>query len=119
MGRTQAELFAWSARVREQAAAAQQQARVLCARAQELRAQRSSGSAIAITVPVSTALITDDLPIEESAERALMREFTALEIAEYLKVPVKYVMRAAQERATFTECPVEDTLRVWFRVLLA
>jgi len=119
MGRTQAELFAWSARVREQATAAQQQARAVRARSQELRGLRSPVAALAMAAPARGTTVTDDLPIEESAERALMCEFTALEIAEHLRVPLKYVMRAAHERAAYTECPVEDTLRVWFRVLLA
>jgi hypothetical protein len=61
----------------------------------------------------------DDAPIEESAERALLCQFTAEEIADHLGVPVEYVMRAAFERAAFKDQPVENTLRGWFRVLIA
>jgi hypothetical protein len=59
----------------------------------------------------------DDLPLDQALERALMRQFTAEEIADRLHVPWEHVLRAAHERAELKGQPVDDTLRKWFRVL--
>ena len=121
MGRTQDELFAWATRVRQEAQEAHEQARLARARSQELRAHQSERERVYVTTTPAAVddAPVDDLPLEEAAERALMRQLTAEEIAAYVGVPVDYVMRAAQERATLKERPVDDTLRSWFRVLIA
>jgi hypothetical protein len=127
MGRTQAELFAWSERARANSEEARASAHSARASARALRERGSrTVSAIAVTpcgerdlaVAVAVA-VADDLPLEEAAERALMLDLTAREIAERLGVPVEYVVRGARERAAYLGAPVEDTLRSWFRVLLA
>jgi hypothetical protein len=64
-------------------------------------------------------MVEDHVPLEEAAERALMLDLTAREVADRLGVPVEYVVRGARERAAYLDAPVEDTLRSWFRTLLA
>jgi hypothetical protein len=122
MGRTQAELIAWSARVRAEAAATRDRARVTRSSAQEIRSRRGTGARATATRPQRPGLavmIEDHVPLEVAAEHALMLDLTAREIADRLGVPVEYVLRAARERAAYLSAPVEDTLRSWFRALLA
>jgi len=121
MRRTQDELFAWAARVRREAMEISEHARAACARAQEIRDRHLALERVyATTAPTAVDdTPVDDLPLEEAAERALLRQFTAEEIAGYVGVPVDYVMRAAHERAALKRRPVDDTLRAWFRVLIA
>jgi hypothetical protein len=121
MGRTQAELFAWSERVRAEAAATSEQARATRASAQQLRRRLTALTRAPATPPLrgDLAVVVEDLPLEEAAERALMLDLTAREVADRLGVPVEYVMRGARERAAYLGAPVEDTLRSWFRALLA
>jgi hypothetical protein len=121
MGRTQAELFAWSERVRAEAAATSEQARATRASAQDTRRRLASATRAPTTRPLrgDLAVVVEDLPLEEAAERALMLDLTAREIADRLGVPVGYVLKGARERAAYLGAPVEDTLRSWFRALLA
>jgi hypothetical protein len=124
MARTQAELLAWSVRVRDEAVAIRQQARATRASAQAIREQRSAVPAAPYGRPAppcrSLAMIVDEnVSIEDAAERALLLDLTAREIADHLGVPFDYVVQAARERAAYLDGAVEDTLRSWFRALLA
>jgi hypothetical protein len=56
----------------------------------------------------------EDVTIEGAAERALMREFIAVELAERLRVPVEWVVTGANEWSAFKQEPVDDILRAWF-----
>ena len=122
MGRTQAELVAWSERVRAEAAAIREQAR---ATRVSIRTARERRAELVPTVAAGTrhgdlaVLFDERVPVEQAAERALLLDLTAREIADRLGVPVEYVVRAARERAAYLDAPVEDTLRSWFRALLA
>ena len=122
MGRTEADLFARSERARANAVVAKEQAQAArsSARAIRERLERQRGTATPCPEPRALAvMVEDDLPLEEAAERALLIDLTAREIADRLGVPVGYVLRGARERAAYLDAPVEDTLRSWFRALLA
>jgi hypothetical protein len=122
MGRTQAELFAWSERVRAEAAATAEQARATRLSAQEIRSRRATLAATRAAPQPSrdlAVMVEEHVPVEKAAERALMLDMTAREIADRLGIPVEYVVRGARERAAYIGGPVEDTLSSWFRVLVA
>ena len=53
--------------------------------------------------------------IEQAAERALLREFTAIEIAQHEDRDPKDVLLAAEREARRHGRPVDDLLRDWFR----
>ena len=122
MGRTQADLFARSQRARANAVVAKEQAQAARSSARAIRArlERIGGTAAPCPQRRDLAVMVEDhLPLEEAAERALLLDLTAREIADRLGVPVAYVLRGARERAAYLDTPVEDTLRSWFRALLA
>ena len=61
----------------------------------------------------------DDEPtITAAAEAALLRAFTAEEIADQLQQPVEVVETAALQQAAEEGRPVDDVLRDWFHILI-
>jgi hypothetical protein len=120
MERTSSEVFARAARARLDARRTSAEARVARAAVREARAQREIGVPVGSRPPGPAAGdVEHDLPLEAAAERALLRELTARELADRLRVPVGAVLEVAHERADQLGQTVDDTLRTWFRVLLA
>jgi hypothetical protein len=105
------EVRARSRQLREEARALVARARAARALAASRRRQADMGE----RGPAGTCRRPREMTVEQAAERALLRQLTAVEIAHHTDLDPTSVLDAATRRARDEGRPVDDVLRDWFR----